>query len=215
LVLGRLARRSVDDKQTRHRRIEAPLDQVVDQCLHHSTVLSCPLHQSKRVLEAVAIDPNFPLQMLTDEARPTKGEIKSIYGLYGDIQNCRQMVLADISKAHPLSVLALTDSYSKSDQLWAEFTKGKMTWGQFNAGRKSIIEESRKRMLQASMQIGSELEGQHQAEMQQRQQAAEAFSAWATQQQALAMQQQAINAADRPRIINCNYMGSTAQCTSN
>src|SRR6202163_432145 len=49
--------RAVDDKQTRRRWIAAPLDQVVDQCLHHSTVLSCPLHQSKRVLEALAIDP--------------------------------------------------------------------------------------------------------------------------------------------------------------
>ena len=60
--------RAVDDKQTRHRWIEAPLDQVVDQCLHHSTVLSCPLHQSKRVLEALAIDPERSHQheMLTD-----------------------------------------------------------------------------------------------------------------------------------------------------
>src|ERR1035437_3010715 len=60
--------RAVDDKQTRHRWIEAPLDQVVDQCLHHSTVLSCPLHQPKRVLEALAIDPERRHQheMLTD-----------------------------------------------------------------------------------------------------------------------------------------------------
>src|ERR1700730_5986118 len=60
--------RAVDDKQTRHRWIEAPLDQVVDQCLHHSTVLSCPLHQSKRLLEALAIDPERSHQheMLTD-----------------------------------------------------------------------------------------------------------------------------------------------------
>src|SRR5260370_14753806 len=60
--------RAVDDEQTRHRWIEAPLDQVVDQCLHHSTVLSCPLHQSKRVLDALAIDPERSHQheMLTD-----------------------------------------------------------------------------------------------------------------------------------------------------
>src|SRR5215470_9769304 len=40
----------------------------VDQCLHHSTVLSCPLHQPKRVLEALAIDPERSHQheMLTD-----------------------------------------------------------------------------------------------------------------------------------------------------
>src|SRR5260370_29962203 len=49
--------RAVDDKQTRHRWIEAPLDQVVDQCLHHGAVLGCPLHQSERVLEPRAVDP--------------------------------------------------------------------------------------------------------------------------------------------------------------
>jgi hypothetical protein len=125
---------------------------------------------------------NFPLQMLTDETRPTKDEIKTIYVLYGDVQACRSLVLAGLTKAHPLLVLAIAESYSKSDQLWAEFAKGKMTWGQFNTGRKSIIEESMARMMQTNMQIGSQLEGQHQAEIQQRQQAAEALSAWASQQ---------------------------------
>jgi hypothetical protein len=153
--------------------------------------------------------------MLTDETRPTKDEIKSIYALYGDVQTCRSLVLAGLSKAHPVLVLAITEGYSKSDQLWSEFAKGKMTWGQFNTGRKSIIEESRTRMVQTNMQIGSQLEGQHQAEVQQRQRAAEALSAWAAQQQAFALQQQAINAANRPRIINCNYVGSSTQCTSN
>src|SRR5271155_1161802 len=48
--------------------IEAALDQVVDQCLHHSTVLGCPFHQPERVLEALAIDPKRRHQheMLTD-----------------------------------------------------------------------------------------------------------------------------------------------------
>src|SRR5271155_427501 len=60
--------RAVDDEQTRHRRIEAALDQVVDQRLHHSAVLGCPFHQPKRVLEALAIDPERRHQneMLTD-----------------------------------------------------------------------------------------------------------------------------------------------------
>src|ERR1039457_2686417 len=60
--------RAVDDKQTRHRWIEAPLDQVVNQCLHHGAVLGCPLHQSERVLEPRAVDPErrHQHQMLTD-----------------------------------------------------------------------------------------------------------------------------------------------------
>src|ERR1700723_2738938 len=60
--------RAVDDEQTRHRWIEAALDQVVDQCLHHSAVLGSPFHQPERVLEALAIDPERRHQheMLTD-----------------------------------------------------------------------------------------------------------------------------------------------------
>jgi hypothetical protein len=159
--------------------------------------------------------PNFPLRMLNDEARPTKQEIKSIYALYADVQNCRQLVLTGVSKAHPLLVLALTEGYSQSDRLWADFTKGKMTWGQFNTGRKTITEDTTTRLTQANMQIGSQLEQRHESEMEQRRQAAAAFSQWAAQQQAFALQQQAIDAANRPRIINCNYFGNSAQCASN
>jgi hypothetical protein len=58
----------VDDEQTRHRWIEAALDQVVDQRLHHSAMLGCPFHQPERVLEALAIDAERRHQneMLTD-----------------------------------------------------------------------------------------------------------------------------------------------------
>src|SRR5580700_7966913 len=60
--------RAVDDEQTRHRWIEAALDQVIDQRLHHGAVLGCPFHQPKRVLEPLAIDPERRHQheMLTD-----------------------------------------------------------------------------------------------------------------------------------------------------
>src|SRR5271170_6611757 len=63
-----LTQRTPDRGMTRHRRIEAALDQVVDQCLHHGAVFGCPFHQSERVLEALAIDPERRHQhkMLTD-----------------------------------------------------------------------------------------------------------------------------------------------------
>src|SRR3979490_1925482 len=60
--------RAVDDEQTRHRWIEAALDQVVDQRLHHGAVLGCPFHQPERVLEALAIysERCHQHEMLTD-----------------------------------------------------------------------------------------------------------------------------------------------------
>src|ERR1039457_892916 len=63
--------RAVDDEQTRHRWIEAALDQVVDQRLHHSAVLGRTLDQPERVLDALAIDPERRHQheMLADVDR--------------------------------------------------------------------------------------------------------------------------------------------------
>src|SRR5271163_1872795 len=51
--------RAVDDEQTRHRWIEAALDQVIDQRLHHGAVLGCPFYQPERVLEALAVESGF------------------------------------------------------------------------------------------------------------------------------------------------------------
>jgi hypothetical protein len=48
--------RAVDDEQPRYRRIEAALDQIIDQRLHHGAVLGCALDQPERVLDALTID---------------------------------------------------------------------------------------------------------------------------------------------------------------
>jgi hypothetical protein len=158
---------------------------------------------------------NFTLQMLSDPSLPTKDEIKSLYAVYSDMQECRQLILSGSAKAHQLYMLAFVESFSNSDRLWTEFTKGKMPWGKFNEGRKSISEDTQHKLVQTNMQVGGQLENQHQNEIEQRQRAAAVFQQWAVQQQALAVQQQAIAAANRPRIINCNYFGNTAQCNSN
>jgi hypothetical protein len=160
-------------------------------------------------------DQNFPLETLNDTALPTREEIKKIYLIYGDIQQCRQITLDAATKTHPLLVLSYVQMFSALDRLWADFARGKMSWGKFNEGRKAIYEENKARLVQVSMQISGQLQNQHQSEIEQRQRAAQAFSQWVVPQQALAIQQQAVDAANRPRIINCNYFGNTASCSSN
>jgi hypothetical protein len=160
-------------------------------------------------------DQNWPLAMLNDATLPTKEEIKQIYALYSDIQECRTIILDGANKTHPLITMAWVQTFSDADRNWAEFTKGKMTWGKFNERRKADSLESQTRFTQASMQINGQLQNQHQSEMEQRQRAAAAMSQWALQQQAIAAQQQAIDAANRPRTINCNYYGNSATCNSN
>jgi hypothetical protein len=162
-----------------------------------------------------ATDQSWPLQMLNDPTVPTKEQIKQIYAIYADIQECRKIILDGAGKTHSAMVMAWVQNFSESDRLWAEFAKGKMPWGKFNEGRKAGSVDGQARLVQAATQINGQLQNQHQSEMEQRQRAAEAFSQWATQQQAFAAQQQAIAAANRPRTINCNYYGNTATCNSN
>jgi hypothetical protein len=161
-------------------------------------------------------DQNWPLPMLNDDSLPSKEQIKQLYAIYSDIQECRKVILDGASKTHPLLVMAWVQTFSDADKLWSEFTKGRIAWGgKFNEGRKNAVVESQARWMQAAAQINGQLQNQHQGEIEQRQRAAAAFSQWAAQQQALVIQQQAINAANRPRTINCNYIGNSATCNSN
>jgi hypothetical protein len=66
-------------------------------------------------------------------------------------------------------------------------------------------------MRAAAAQLVQELAASHQAELAQRQAAANAVSQWGYQQQMLWQNQQLIN---RPVITNCDRWGSSITCTS-
>jgi hypothetical protein len=72
------------------------------------------------------LDNQPPLQKLTDTSRPTKEEIKLLYRVYGDVQECRKILLDGAAKMHPLILLTFIESYAESDKLWAEATGGKL-----------------------------------------------------------------------------------------
>src|SRR5262249_23679677 len=50
--------RTVDDEQPRPRWIDASLNQVVDQCLHHRGILGGTFHEPERMLDALTVDTN-------------------------------------------------------------------------------------------------------------------------------------------------------------
>jgi len=156
----------------------------------------------------------MPLQYLTDQTRPTKAEVLDLYKAYGDVQNCRKIYLDGAAATPPFFLATFVESYSASDRVWAEAVAGKLTWGKFNEARKAIAAETQSKLAEADVKIRGQLQGQHQFEMEQRQRVAEAMQQWSYQQQQLMQNQQAINALNGPRTINCNYYGSTAHCTS-
>jgi hypothetical protein len=157
----------------------------------------------------------YSLEMLTNKTVPSKSEIALPYKLYADNQECRKIFIDGLSRLHPLAVAPAIEAYNESDKLWAEMASGKLTWGKFNEDRKTGTTQLTLKLSQAGQQIDTQLQDQHQSEIAQRQQAAAAIQQWSYQQQLLANQQAAINAANRPVMTNCTYTGTTANCTSN
>jgi hypothetical protein len=126
-------------------------------------------------------DTKFPLQMLNDKTSPTKQEIALLYDIYGEMQDCRKIALDGVAKMHSLYLLTLVEAYSASDKLWADVTAGRLTWGAFNEARRNNVTHFQAKLIQADTQVSSQLQNQHQVEVQQRQRAAEAFQQWSYQ----------------------------------
>jgi hypothetical protein len=147
------------------------------------------------------------LQMLADKSKTTPQEIALLYKLYGAYQGCRKIILEAAAKAAPMRQVALIEIFTASDKIWADHVSGKTTWGEFNQARDAAKAAGAEKLQEAEAKINAGLQQSHQAEMAQRQRAADAMSAWSAQQQA-------IQAANRPRTTNCNVMGNTVDCTT-
>lgn len=155
-----------------------------------------------------------PLETLADKSHPTKEQIKLLYEIRDDVQRCRKILLEGPAKTHPVILLALVNSFTESDKLWAEAAGGKLAWGSFNQRRKDLSAQAEANVRQADTQIASQAqsrnENQSQPDSEQRQRATAGIEQWAHQQQILANQQQAIFAGSQPRIttISCKYYGN-------
>jgi hypothetical protein len=157
-------------------------------------------------------DGEIPLPMLTDPRRPTASDIQQIYLLHGDIQDCRKAALDGAAKVHPLIVMLLIETYAEGDKAYAGITSGLVTFGQFNQYQKDIFTHAQTKLTQVSAQIEAQLANRHQFELQQRAQAANAFSQWTAQQQRLINQQRNIAALTPRRPITCRYLGDQLVC---
>jgi len=150
---------------------------------------------------------NVPLQYLTNPARPSKKDLGDVFALHADIQGCRKVLVDGQAKIHPLIVTTQVEGFTAADRIWTEFAAGKMSWGEFNTKRKDVAVDVQQRMVAASQRIDAQLTNNHRYEVEQRQRAAEAVSAWAAQQQAIA-------AMNRPRTTNCTGFGNSINCTT-
>jgi hypothetical protein len=175
-------------------------------------ILGNPERQDILTKAYLGKDGQIPLAMLTDPRRPTQDDIRQIYRLHGDIQDCRKVALDGAAKVHPLIVMLLIETYAEGDKAYAGITSGLVTFGQFNQYQKDIFTNAQMKLTQVVAQIDAQLANRHQFELQQRAQAANAFSQWTAQQQRLINQQRNIDALTRRRPIACRYLGDQLVC---
>ena len=171
-----------------------------------------------RLAKRMYLDPDLnrsmPVQYLTDDAKPTRAEIADLYRLHAEVQACRKVLLDAASKAHPLILTALIESFAENDRVWTQAAAGKLTWGQFNEARERLALQATAKMTEVEGQIDSQVHGRARFEAQQRQRAAAAMEQWTSQQQQLYRRDRMADAARQPRMINCDFSGDAANCTS-
>jgi hypothetical protein len=164
--------------------------------------------------EAAPLRPHLPLDpreatlaQLSDTTFATGPEIAAIEVLYPHLKACQKAALDGLANTTPGAVPILAKAYSAADDDTILLIQRKLSWGdRVKRGRDRAL--ATQEALQAEGQrVVSGLEHQHEAEIAQRQRAAEALAQWA-------QTPQLINAANRPVITNCNQFGNMLNCTS-
>jgi hypothetical protein len=147
------------------------------------------------------------LQQLSDPSYATPEETQVMFSTHPKIQLCRKSFLAKLTQAEPAVVPIRIASFNKSDDNRIAVAQRKITWGEYIHRMRDLSAETQAALLEADARVVAGLQQEHQAEVAQRQRAAEALAAWA-------QTQQMINAANRPVITNCNQFGNTVNCVS-
>jgi hypothetical protein len=157
--------------------------------------------------------PSMGLQ--TNTSKPNPEEVAALLEFHRDgLSPWRAVVLQDFAKVHPAYAAVAAETYAAGDQQYARLVRREISWGEYATASAQRTTAMRAALVRVDQQIKAELNNAHAYEVQQRQAAAAALSNWALQQQVLLQNQQAINAANRPRTTNCQYVGAYLNCTT-
>jgi hypothetical protein len=164
--------------------------------------------------EFVPLRPHIPLsisdttlEQLSDTTLASPDEIRAIFAVHPRLQECRKTALAALLQIEPSVVLILTTSFNKGEDTLLTLIQRKVTWGEYVRQVRDRTAETQAEVQAEGSRIVGELRQENQAELEQRQRAADAIAAWA-------QTQQLINAANRPVITNCNAFSNMVNCVS-
>ena len=147
------------------------------------------------------------LQQMADTSTTTDSEVAAILAIYPKQQECRKAAIDQITKATPSIALILAAEYADSDKLVLSLIQRKLSWGEYVMRGRDLAMGTQTALLEESGRITAGLSQEHQAELAQRQRAAEALASWA-------QTQELINAANQPVITNCNAVSNMVNCVS-
>ncbi len=144
---------------------------------------------------------------MTSTAKVTDEEVQAIYATHPRLNECRRTTLESYARTTPSIVPIFTDALNRGELSLIDLIQRKITWGEYVTSTKEHMAELSSRLSAEFQQIGANLLQSHQAELANRQAAANAMMQYY-------QTQQLINAVNRPVVTNCQGFGSMVNCVS-
>lgn len=155
------------------------------------------------------------LAQQTDEATPSAADAAQLLSLHqGYLAPCRRLRLEMADRTVGAFVPILVDAYARQDAVYALVVGRKISWGDANLRLSEGRADAAARAEVVKQYVAGGLEQSHNAELARRQAATVALGNWLYQQQVLLQNQQLINAATRPQMTSCQYVGAMLSCTT-
>lgn len=167
-----------------------------------------------RLLAPYLPEGSASLAAQANPAKATPAEIKAVFVVQEAGAECRKINLEGMGNLNPDMMALLARAYTKVDAGYLGIVERKMTWGEFIRVREVARTEFLDQAMAIARQMDRELQAAHKAEVDEYKEAAKAILIWSEQQHAMYQRQKLIEAINRPRTTNCQYIGKRVTCTT-
>lgn len=167
-----------------------------------------------RLLAPYLPEGSASLAAQSNPAKATPAEIKAVFVVQEAGAECRKINLEGMGSLNPDMMALLARAYAKVDAGYLGIVERKMTWGEFIRVREAARTEFLDQAMAIARQMDRELQAAHKAEVDEYKEAAKAILIWSEQQHAMYQRQKLIEAINRPRTTNCQYIGKRVSCTT-
>ena len=154
------------------------------------------------------------LEQLADQSKISDADKVTFLGMQNELQTCRQMRLEGFGKVYPEAGSVLATTYAEGDNLRVSLIQKRISWGDYVSKINELNIRSQGDLRGAGQHMISELNQEHQAELNRRAAIASAIGAAADQINANYQRQQLINAVSAPHTTSCNRFGNQVNCTT-